>query len=287
MRSHLWYQISIQLDSSYQDLLIGQLASLGFNGFTQENKSIDCFIRRCEWSNSIQKKFNSVLNRFINEFHLTDLSYKTFSFREQNWNKKWEDSTGIIEATPGIVIKPSWKKLPARHHKKLILHINPKMSFGTGHHETTRLSLRLIEHYIIPGMIGLDFGCGTGILGIACIKLGAKSFIAIDNDEWAYENAKENILRNNVQHQMFVRLGSISSIPRRRFDIVVANIDTNTISRFIKHLVQTTRKQGIMVLSGILISDTNNLLSLFKKYSLFPIEIACENEWASVALIHV
>ena len=130
----------------------------------------------------------------------------------------------------------------------------------------------------------LDFGTGTGVLGIASIKLGAKSVFAIDNDEWAINNTKENTKRNSVRKQMIVRLGSISIIPRRKFDLIVANIDFRTISRFISSLTARVRKQGIIILSGILTSDLPVLLKLFAKNALIPLELVTENEWTAVAL---
>ncbi|MGD0038065.1 MAG: 50S ribosomal protein L11 methyltransferase, partial [Bacteroidota bacterium] len=145
-------------------------------------------------------------------------------------------------------------------------------------------SLSLLERFLEPQMKVLDFGTGTGVLGIACIKLGAESVFAIDIDEWAIENAKENLKRNDVQKRMIVRLGSISIIPRRNFDLIVANIDFHTISRFISSLTSRTRNQGIIVLSGILTSDLPVLLKLFAKNALVPIELITENEWTAVAL---
>jgi ribosomal protein L11 methyltransferase len=130
----------------------------------------------------------------------------------------------------------------------------------------------------------LDFGCGTGILGIACVKLGAQSVTAVDNDPWAIENTKENIKRNNAQRQMKVTLGSVSVIPRLKFDLIVANIDFRTISRFIKSIVDRSRKEGTIILSGILTSDMPVLLPLFKKNLLVPVQLESENEWTAVAL---
>jgi ribosomal protein L11 methyltransferase len=224
------------------------------------------------------------LERFKFEFPIVDLSFTVKSIREENWNKIWEQQTGIIEATPHIIIKPSWKKLQKHHRNKIVLHIDPKMSFGTGHHETTRLSLSLLEQFLQPKMKVLDFGCGTGVLGIACIKLGAKTVIAVDNDPWAIKNTRENIKRNNVQRQMIVRLGSVSAIPRSKYDLIVANIDYFTISRFIKSIVDRTRKEGTIILSGILTSDMPALLPLFEKYLLVPVKLDNENEWTAVAL---
>jgi ribosomal protein L11 methyltransferase len=284
MKTHTWFQASIRIDEKYQDLLVGLLALIGFTGFVQEETLLKCIIPKQKWINALKNKFVLTLAKFKIEFPSLDLSYSGLFVHEENWNKKWENQTGIVEATPNIIIKPSWKKLPNRYLKKLILHIDPKMSFGTGHHETTRLSLSLLERFLEPHMKALDFGTGTGVLGIACIKLGARSVFALDNDEWAIENTKENVTRNGVHKQMSVSLGSISMIPRRKFDLLVANIDFCTIARFITSLSARVRKQGIIILSGILTRDLPVLLKLFAKNGLIPIETVTENEWTSIAL---
>ena len=284
MKSHSWIQVLMHIDEQYQDLLIGLLAHSGFTGFVQEEKLIKCTIPRQKWNTAFKNKFDIVLSKFKIEFPALDLSYTASILHEENWNKKWEKQTGIVEATPRILIKPSWKKIPARQLKKIVLHIDPKMSFGTGHHETTRLSLRLLEQFLEPGMKVLDFGTGTGILAIAGVKLGAISVFAIDNDEWAIENTMENVKRNDAQKRIIVRLGSISNVPRRTFDLLIANIDFRTISRFISSLASRVRKHGIIILSGILTSDMHVLLKLFLTNDLVPIEMVHENEWTSVAL---
>jgi ribosomal protein L11 methyltransferase len=284
MKTHTWIQAVILIDERYQDLLIGLLALIGFTGFVQEEMYLTCIIPKEKWNDALKNKFETALSKFRIEFPSLDLSYSCSVIHEENWNTKWEKQTGIVEATSHIIIKPSWKKLPKRHLKKVILHIDPKMSFGTGHHETTRLSLSLLERFLEPEMKVLDFGTGTGVLGIACIKLGAHSVFAIDNDEWSIENTKENVKRNGVHKRITVRLGSVSIIPRRNFDLIVANIDFRTISRFISSLTSRTRKQGIIILSGILTIDMPVLLKLFAKNALVPIERVNENEWTAVAL---
>jgi ribosomal protein L11 methyltransferase len=279
-----WRQITIRIDDSYQDLLVGQLTLLGFTGFSQEQKVLHCIIPDARWTDKTKKIFSITLDKFNDEFPSLVLSYSSLLIRNENWNKKWEKSTGIVEATDRIIIQPSWKKLPKRHRGKLVLHIDPKMSFGTGHHETTRLSLHLIERFLQPGMEILDFGCGTGILGIACVKLGAKSAVAVDNDPWSIDNARENIKRNLVRHHIVCRLGSVSIIPRRKFDLIVANIDFPTISRFLPSIVRRLRSKSVIILSGILTSDRPALLPLCQKNSLLLLEQKSENEWTSFAL---
>ena len=284
MKTHVWVQVVIRIDEQYQDLLIGLLVMTGFTGFVQEEKFLQCIMPKQNWNTAFKIKFKALIAKFKGEFPSFDLSYSANVVHEENWNKKWESQTGIVEATPHIIIKPSWKKLPKPLRNKLVIHIDPKMSFGTGHHETTRLSLSLIERFLGPSMKVLDFGTGTGVLGIACIKLGAQSVFAVDNDPWAIENTKENVKRNAVQKRMIVRLGSVSCIPRRNFDLIIANIDFRTIIRFITTLASRTRKEGIIILSGILTNDMPVLLKLFAKNALIPIELVNENEWTSVAL---
>jgi ribosomal protein L11 methyltransferase len=237
MKSRKWCQISVRIDEPYQDLLVGQLALLGISGFVQEEKFLICTLPAHKWTSMIRVKFRTTLDRFKFEFPVVDLSYTIKSIHEENWNKTWEKQTGIVKATSHIIIKPSWKKLPKQFRDKMVLHVDPKMSFGTGHHETTRLSLSLLERSLLP--------------------------------------------------KMKVRLGSVSAIPRSKYDLIVANIDFLTISRFIKSIIGHSRTKGTIILSGILTSDMPALLSLFEKNLLFPVILDNENEWTAVALRRV
>ncbi len=285
MKNRKWIDIAIAIDDKYQELLIGKLTTLGFNGFLQNDGRLNCYIPAHRWTVPIRDEFRSSLYHFKTENALSNLRHTVTSIREENWNRAWEKQTGIVQATPAIVIKPSWKKLPAALRKKLILHIDPKMSFGTGHHETTRLCLRLLEQYIEPESTVLDFGCGTGILGIASVKLGARRAIAVDHDSWAIENTRENIKRNKVQHRMILRLGGISAIPKHTYDLVIANLDAPTIERFIGCLSGLTRSNGTMILAGILITDIEHLLPKLNRLSLIPLQLDYENEWVALALM--
>jgi ribosomal protein L11 methyltransferase len=284
MKSRSWKQVNLRIDEHFQDLLVGQLSLLGFSGFVQEDHTLGCIIPANKWTPTVGLRFQHLLKRFKTEFPATDLKFTVKLIHEKNWNKLWEKNTGIVEATPRIIIKPSWKTLPRQHRNKLVLHIDPKMSFGTGHHETTRLSLNLIERFLAPNMNVLDFGCGTGVLGIACVQLGARSVFAVDNDPWAIENTLENIKRNHAHRKMTAHLGSISVVPKLKYDLVVANIDFQTISKFIKSISERTRKEGTLILSGILTTDLPILLKVFQRYSLVTAELDNENEWTSIAL---
>ncbi len=279
-----WHEFVICIPPSHQDLLSGQLALIGFSGFLQEQDSIACYISAKTPLKIILKNLHIVLENFAKEFPQLNLAVLHKVLYEENWNAKWESRTGIVEATKSIIIKPSWKKLRLKDRGKTILHIDPKMSFGTGHHETTRLSLVLLERYLMKGNKILDFGCGTGILAIASVKLGAHSAIAIDNDAWALSNALENVKKNRVGRKVRVLLGSAHKTPNRLFDLIIANIDVPTITKFLPFFAKKVKKGNTIIFSGILTTDYESLIPLFSKQRLSVVEFITEKEWLAVAL---
>jgi ribosomal protein L11 methyltransferase len=285
MKSDHWIQLTLSIPLARHDLIVGQLAALGFQGFLQEDKALVGFIDKARWNREQSAQLRFCLARFGEEFPSLDLHFSTQSVRRQNWNKTWERSITIIEPAPGVLIKPSWRKLRAKDKGKIVLHIDPKMSFGTGHHETTRLCLRMLREYIQPGISVLDFGSGTGILAIASIKFGAKRAFAIDNDEWTIPNIKENIERNRVGASVRVLLGSANSIPDSHFDIVVANIDMMTIRKVHSQLIKKLGTGGVLILSGLLTTDLLPIHRLLKRKGVSPLDVLEENEWAALALV--
>ena len=284
MKKKQWIEVTITSPAPYQDLLIGQLALLGFEGFLQEDASFSCYAPVAAWNKGMENKLNILLSNFGNEFKGMHFSTTTKTINEKNWNENWERSIGIIEATSRIIIKPSWRKLRKCDKKKIVLHIDPKMAFGTGHHETTRLSLALLEEHIRSGATVLDFGSGTGILAIAAVKLGAASALAIDNDPWAVENAQENISRNRAARRVKAVEGDRQTLPRRSFDLIVANIDLPTITKSLADLVKRLKPQGTLIISGLLTTDLTNFLNLISHQGVVPLEMLDENEWVAVAL---
>ncbi len=284
MKKRNWYLFTITLPQQYYDIIIGQLSLLGFSGFVEQENTIECYIPAQKPKEQIKKKTEQLLKKLSNEFPALTWNISVKTVKEQNWNKQWEEKTGIVEVTPNMIVKPSWKKLRKCDQNKIVLHIDPKMAFGTGHHETTRLTLGMIERYIRPDINVLDFGCGTGILAIACAKLGAGHVVAIDNDPWAVDNAKDNIKMNNVHRTVEVINGSVSKIPRRKYSLIVANIDEPTIYSVLPALSKRMNTGSIVIFSGILTKDGESLISYFAQHHLIAIDIAAENEWLAIAL---
>jgi len=284
MKNRKWIEVSIDASAPHQELLIGQLAAIGFEGFLQEDKSFFCYTPLGKWKSHTQSRLTGLLARFSTELKVSAFAWRSRTVGERNWNEKWEKSIHIVEATSRIIIKPSWRTLRKKDKGKIVLHIDPKMAFGTGHHETTRLSLTLLQEYLHPGEKILDFGCGTGILAIAAVKLGATSALAIDNDPWAIDNAHENISRNRVNRRVTAREGNGTRLPRDQYDLIIANIDLPTITATLKHLVRKLKNQGTMILSGLLVSDLDNFMALISHQGIVPLEIVNENEWIAIAL---
>jgi ribosomal protein L11 methyltransferase len=284
MLNRKWHEFRISIPLSHQDILSGQLALIGFSGFLQEQDFISCYISTKVPFKTTSKNLYTVLRNLAKEFPQLKLTVLHKIIHEENWNAKWESQTGIVEATKSIIVKPTWKKLRKKDKGKIVIHIDPKMSFGTGHHETTRLSLVLLERYLQKNAKILDFGCGTGVLAIASVKLGAYSAIAIDNDAWALSNALENVKKNRVGRKVHVLLGSAYKIPNRAFDLIIANIDVPTITKFLPILSKKLKKGNTMIFSGILTIDYESLIPLFSKKRLSVVEFITENEWLAVAL---
>jgi ribosomal protein L11 methyltransferase len=279
-----WIEVTVTAADPHQDLLIGQLAAIGFEGFLQQDDSFSCYMELGLWRKQTIDPFKSLIKNFEREFKGHRFEWKARTIVEKNWNATWERSVGIVEATPRIIIKPTWKKLRVKDKGKIVLHIDPKMAFGTGHHETTRLSLTLLEEHLHPGDRVLDFGCGTGVLAISAVKLGAHSALAVDNDRWAVENAAENAGKNRVQKRVRVVEGDVKKLPKRTFDLIIANIDLLTISKSLKHLVRRMKPGGSLILSGLLVSDLTEFMNVISHQGIVPLEIVNENEWVAIAL---
>ena len=204
MTIKIYLELSFSLPESQQEILIAFLSQFGFEGFWEDNDILRAYVDKNNWNENsfvfLKEKFPEI------KFSITEI-------QNQDWNKEWENSIEPILATEKIIVRPSWKEVE-NTDGKIVITIDPKMSFGTGHHETTRLMLNLIEKYVKPNDFVLDIGTGTGILAIAAIKLDAKKCIAVDNDEWSIENTKENVIVNNVENVIEVFLGTMGTVGR-------------------------------------------------------------------------
>lgn len=202
----------------------------------------------------------------------------TDSFENKNWNAEWEKNISVIHVSDEIVIKPTFKEYEPTGNQ-LVLHIDPKMSFGTGEHQTTRMMLLGVKKYCKSGDFVLDAGAGSAILAIAAVKFGAKSAIAFDNDDWCYDNGIENCALNGVSDTVEIRTCEMKDIPEKDFNLIVANIQKNILIPLVGDFYTKLLSGGTLLLSGILESDVDELTAIYTAAGFRFLEEAADKEW--------
>ncbi len=263
------------------EILSSILWQCEITGITEE---VNCLKVFADGSSSINaSEISEMLQKVVNEKLIQNFIVEENLFEDKNWNEEWEKSLNVIKVSDKIVIKPTFKEYtPAEG--EIIINIVPKMSFGTGEHQTTKLIIRFLEKYLEKGSRLLDVGSGTGILSIIAIKLGAASATAVDNDEWCYENGTENCKINDVTEKVNVKLGEIKDIDERGFDIITANIQKNILIDISEQLKERLKKGGILILSGLLITDEIDITEHYKKLGFAVINQERMDEWMAFVL---
>ncbi len=205
--------------------------------------------------------------------------------RDQNWNEEWEKTIKPIHVGR-FWIRPSWdvEVVPAN---KIELIIDPKMSFGTGYHETTRLMMGAIPEMVQPDDSVLDAGTGTGVLAISALKIGAKSAIGFDIDPICKENAEENAELNKVSDRFQMFVGTETVVPSGDFEVVMANINRESLRAMLPALKNFLTQNGRLGLAGLLISDREIMLQALGVAGMKPIREATEGDWWSVWAVKI
>lgn len=269
-------KLEIVISDEYQESLIAEMSEMGFDGFQQLDGKLITYIQKENLGIGDRERIDLLLSGFPGECFIESEEIVA----DQNWNEQWEQTIQAQEIGQ-FFVKPTWSN-KATPEGKIQLEIDPKMSFGTGYHETTRLILKLLPKVVKKGDSVIDAGTGTGILSIAAIKLGAEKVFAFDIDEWSIENTRENILLNDVNEGITVRKGSAEVIPEGlTVDLLLANIERNTILDLLPVFLKSTQKGGDIILSGLLESDRRDVVSQLEPEAEVW-EIAQENEWIAV-----
>jgi ribosomal protein L11 methyltransferase len=226
-----------------------------------------------------------IVQSAMENFHQQGLfnSYTVFGeiCEMRNWNEEWEKNLSVIRISDRLVVRPSCKEyIP--NDNEIVLTIDPKMSFGTGEHQTTKLMLLLLEKYISAEQTVLDIGTGTGVLAIAAVKLGAQSAMAIDNDDWCYENGVENIKINEVEEKVTIRTAAIDQIEPMEYDVITANIQKNVLLEISRDIRMHLKEGGLLLLSGLLSGDESDIRRQYEQFGLIYIETLAMDEWIAI-----
>ena len=237
------------------DILIAELNEIGYESYDETEEGLNAYI--------LEKFFDleKVKLLQVNQIPDVKIDYSHEVIKAQNWNEVWEKNFEPITVEDQCLIRaPFHKETPDAKYEIVI---EPKMSFGTGHHETTYLMLKTMLELDFQDKIVLDMGCGTGVLAILASFKGAKEITAIDIDEWAYNNTVENIEKNSCSN-IKVFQGDASLLQNQQFDIIIANINRNILMDDIKHYSKVLKQGGILLLSGLYDKD----LSMIKNETM-------------------
>lgn len=273
-----YIELRLEVNPSNQEvneIIIAQLAEIGFESFTEHENGLNAYIKAPEFNTEIIDK--------IKELFLPDgtsLTHQIKRIKGENWNAKWESDFEPIIVDNRCLIKASFHTIASKYEYEII--IDPKMSFGTGHHQTTHLMIEAILNDEFTNKTVLDMGCGTGVLAILAEMRGAKAVTAIDIDDWAYQNSLENIQVNGCKN-IEALCGNVKLINGKTFDIILANINLNILLSDVKHYVRSLMPNGKLILSGILKSDIETIKQNANENKLAHISTTTRDEWVTMS----
>jgi ribosomal protein L11 methyltransferase len=260
------------------EILSSILWELNIDGINEEVNCLKVFAQdELVTIQSIENELHHLQeNKLLREF-----SVQENFIVEKNWNEEWEKSREVVRVSDKIIIKPTFKEYEASENE-IVLTLDPKMSFGTGDHQTTKICLMFIEKYLKPGIKVLDAGSGTAILGIAAAKLGAKNVIAFDIDEWCFENGIENTKLNDVSDKVEIRKSEQKDIPEKDFDMIIANIQKNILIDLAQGFKTRIKQNGILILSGLLEMDRETIVSKYSEAGFKEIDFIQMDDWIGI-----
>lgn len=265
-------QIKILCPDSLKEELMAVLTPLDFDGFWDNGDSVMAYIERDRFNH---KLFYDTLSGYELENN-----YSFEELAEINWNEEWEKNFDPVLIADKLYIRAGFH--PEGNYPYEIL-IQPKMSFGTGHHPTTRLSAILLMNLDVKGKRVLDMGCGTGILSILAEKMGATFILGVDNDAWSYKNALDNVQNNNCPNTI-IKLGSTEQATGQTFDIVISNITKNINLLLLPELGEMVSKNGYLILSGFLDFDLKEMERKAQSLGFNTVQHLEEQSWQGLCL---
>lgn len=261
--------ILIPNNSPFREIIVAKLNEVGFESFSEDEHNLKAYIQEDKLI------FKDVLGILNNIKKLTNIAYKINKIKQENWNEKWERNYFPVIINDICVIRaPFHEKINCKYE----LIIMPKMSFGTGHHETTELMIKQILNLKLKNKNVLDVGCGTGVLSILASKLSASQVTGIDTDDWAFQNSIDNSKLNNVDNIHFVN-GDVNAVTKNKYDYIFANINLNTIIDQLLTYINLITSKGSILISGFYEENEGVILTLVKKFNLKVVTKKNKNKW--------
>ncbi len=276
MENFLEVDFTISPVETGRDILLALLADIGYDSFEETDEGLKAYILNDDFDESAVKAL------FVFESEEFTISYKTDKLAVKNWNEEWETNYEPIIIDDKIYVRAPFHEANPKYPLEVL--ITPKMSFGTGHHQTTRLVSQLMLPLPWEGKTVLDMGTGTGMLAILAEKLGAEKITAIDNFEWAVENTDENALANNCTRISTIH-GDAKALKGLKFDFVLANINRNVLLHDMEVYLGTLATGGELIISGFFDRDEEKLVTEAAKWGAQLIGKTTEDKWMACHFI--
>ena len=269
---YIEYNFEVTPKEPATEILIAELGGVGFESFVENDNGVTAYIQKEEWNATI---LEGVFVLKSDEFKIV---YSQKEIAQTNWNAEWEKNFNPIQVDDLVSIRAPFHENP---NLKYDIVIEPKMSFGTGHHETTHMMVQHLINLNVENKKVLDMGCGTGILAIFAEMKGAKPIDAIDIDAWCYENSLENVERNNCSN-IAVYEGDASILKEKKYDIIIANINRNILLSDMEIYTSCINENGNLLLSGFYSEDIPIIDAEVSKYGLTLNKTITRNNWVAL-----
>ena len=273
---YIEYHFSIAPLQPAAEILIAELDMAGFESFVETPDGIKAYIPEKDWRNNILDAVRTLKDPGFK------IEYSRKEIAPVNWNAEWEKNFEPVEIDGMCTVRAPFHPEAGT---RFDIVINPKMSFGTGHHETTRMMIRFLLKTEIKNKRTLDMGCGTGVLAILAEKKGAAHIDAVDHDSWCYLNTLENVAQNHCKN-ISVYEGDVSIITGGKYDLIMANINRNVLLKDMEVYAGCLSPAGILLLSGFYKEDMHVISNKCREFSLKYVENMEMNHWIAVKYVN-
>lgn len=272
---YLEYDFKIGPLQPAADILIAELGEVGFESFVENDLGVLAYIQKKDWDEASLAEVEILDNPDFS------IAYTVKEIEQENWNATWEQNFDPIQVGNQCVVRAPFHEKPA---VEFDIVIEPKMSFGTGHHETTHMMLQFVLEHDFKGKSVLDMGSGTGVLAILAALKGADPVDAIDIDHWCYLNAKENVARNHCDY-INVQEGDSTLLQEQKYDVILANINRNILLKELPRYINCLKKNGKLFLSGFYSEDISAISAKCRELGLEFEKNIEKNNWVAVKYV--
>jgi ribosomal protein L11 methyltransferase len=272
-----YINVYVLIPDELHDLALGFLSGYKFTGIVENFDELVITFHEKDWN----EETRCIMLDALSKLNPSVCIEREEEIEDRNWNEEWERNVTVIKVSDNVGIAPQWRFDELDTKFKII--INPKMSFGTGDHATTRLVCLELEKYVKPGDVWCDIGTGTGVLAILAVMLGAEKVYAIDNNSWSIDNARENFILNDVSLKIELSARDVQDYDIPEVNGIMANLYSHLIlPSFQKFYNALKPKSGILIVSGILKYHGEEIIEAGKKCGFALLDSIIEDEWIAI-----